>query len=87
MKFKNNIIGKFVLGLVFSIFMLVVSLVMMLVVIPVVLVPMGVALVSPTAASIVGGFVSLVLLLFSFFVVGWAVFYFYKKNTFVYKRR
>lgn len=87
MKFKNNIIGKFVLGLVFSIFMLVVSLAMMLVVIPIVLVPVGVALVSPTAASIVGGLASLVLLFLSFFVVGWAVFYFYRKNVFVYKRR
>ena len=87
MRFKDNAMGKIILGLVFGIFMLVVSLAMSLVIFPIVLIPLGVALVSPTVATMVGAIVSLGVLIFTFFVVGWAVFYFYKKNTFVYKSR
>lgn len=87
MKFKNDVFGKLVLGIVFSVFMLVVSLIMMLVVLPVALLPLGVALISPSVATFVGAISSVAILLISFFVIGWAIFYFYKKNTFIYKSR
>jgi len=87
MRFKDNWIGKIILGVVFSIFMLVVSLAMLLVVLPLALVPLGIALIAPSAATVTGGIISLLLIFFSFFVVGWAVLYFYKKNVFVYKKR
>lgn len=87
MRFSNSAFGKIVLGIVFAVFMLVVSLVMSLGILPMVLIPLGVALVSPTVATVIGGVISLGILIFSFFVLGWAVFYFYRKNTFVYKSR
>lgn len=89
MKFKNNLIGTFLLGVVFVLFMLVVSILFILVLVPVFLVEFAVIFVGggSSIAGIFTGIMGLLILLASFVMVGWAVFYFYKKNTFVYKKR
>ncbi len=88
MKFKKGAWGYLKLGVIFTLFMFVISLIFMFVIIPLMLVPMGVGLLtgSATTATLLGGVVSLLLLFISFVVVGWAVFYFFRKNTFIYKR-
>lgn len=89
MKFKDTIISKLILGVIFTLFMLLVSLVFALVLIPVFLVQMGVVLIggSTSIGTILLSIIGLLIFLASFFVVGWAVFYFYKKNVFSYKKR
>ena len=89
MKFKNDWWGKLKLGIVFSLFMLAVSLIITLVVLPVVLIPFGIMLFtgSNPFIGVIGGALSLIVLVLTLFLVGWAVFYFYRKNVFIYKRR
>ena len=88
MKFKKSLWGYFKLGVIFVLFMFIIALLFAFILIPIVLVPLGVGLVtgSASAMQMLGGIVSIGALLFSFVVVGWAVFYFFRKNTFVYKR-
>jgi hypothetical protein len=63
--------------------------VMMFVIFPLAIIPMGVALLTGGGSilTIVGGIFSILILLISLTVVGWAVFYFYRRNVFIYKKR
>lgn len=89
MKFRSSVWGYLKLGVIFSLFMLVISLLFALVIIPAILIPFGVGLLTGSASlsQVFGGVIALLLFVVSFMVVGWAVFYFYRKNMFVYKRR
>jgi hypothetical protein len=86
MKFHDTLTSKFLLGVIFSLFMLAVTFVFMVLLIPVLLVEFGAAFIGAPGA-IINGILGLLVLLATFLVVGMAVFYFYKKNIFIYRKR
>jgi hypothetical protein len=89
MKFKEGIWGFLKLGIVFALFMFVVSLLFTLLVIPIVLIPTGVMILT---GGVIPGFnyfmyiFGVLSCIGGFVVLGWALFYFYKKSTLIYKR-
>jgi hypothetical protein len=89
MKFEKGIFGYLKLGIVFSLFMLVVMLIFTLVVLPVVLIPtLGVILTGGSSIfTYMGAIFSVFLIIISFIVIGWAVYYFNKKNIFIGRKR
>lgn len=89
MKFTDNLVGKFVLGVVFSLFMLLVTLVFVIVLIPVFLMEFLATFLGGSATPVMmfTALIGLLVLLASFLMIGWAVFYFYKKNTFIYRKK
>ena len=88
MKFQDNWLGRLVLGIIFTLFMAVVVLLYTIVLIPVFLLEFGVIIIggATTPVQAFTGLLGIFVLVASFVVTGWAVMYFYKKNTFVYKR-
>ena len=90
MKFKQGLWGYMKAGIVFAILAFLVGLLFTLVVLPLVLIPTGIIIVTggtlPGLSYLSYGF-GIFITLGGFIVLGWLVFYFYKKNTLIYKRK
>ena len=89
MKFKDDWFGKMKTGIVFSLFMLVVMLLFMVIILPLILIPTLGIIISggSTIFSYIGAVLSIFIILLGFIAVGWGVQYFYRKHTFVYRRK
>ena len=91
MKFKQNIWGYLKLGAVFIVFMVLISFLFSIIILPVIFTGIGISFLfgMPTSGSdiTVGLIPTLgifaVILVMSILMIGWAVFFFYKKNTFM----
>jgi hypothetical protein len=90
MRFKQGIPGYLLAGIVFAVISALVGILYVLVTLPLVLIPTGIIIVSGGSIpgmNYLGYIFGLLITIGGFVVLGWVVFYFYKKNTLIYKSK